>query len=141
MTDNIVEQIVGSWVPLKVNGVLLAAYEVLSKEEIRLKKTRRILGYKNNGKPWPYVILTIDNKQCRIPRANISQDIEFVYTETGNCLQKLTANQVLEIKKQLAEGSSTVIIAASFKVDRRTISDIKHDQSWTHIQIQKDKAL
>lgn len=48
-------------------------------------------------------------------------------------LQKLSKEDVLEIKKRLADGDRQIDIAFDFGVGRTTISQIKTNRSWNHL--------
>ena len=47
---------------------------------------------------------------------------------------KLTHKDVLEIRVLLTNGELIKSIAEKFKVERRTISDIKNNRRWTHVK-------
>lgn len=51
-----------------------------------------------------------------------------------NAKAKLTAPQVLEIRRALAAGASSVVLGRQYGVAKQSIASIKHRRSWKHIQ-------
>lgn len=52
-----------------------------------------------------------------------------------NTSSKLKEKQVIEIKKLLKDGVSQYRIAKNYGVNKVTIFDIKHNKTWTHLQM------
>jgi len=48
---------------------------------------------------------------------------------------KLTAAQVIQIKRRLVRGDSVKLIASNYGVSYYTIHDIKRGKSWTHVTL------
>lgn len=50
-----------------------------------------------------------------------------------NPMSKLNEEQVIEIRRRLANGEKTKILAKDFNMERKTIDNIKTRRSWKHI--------
>ncbi len=76
---------------------------------------------------------SVENLEWGTQKENLADAILHGNTTRGekNKHAKLTANQVLEIRRRLSEGESSICLVSEYRVSLGCICDISHRRTWS----------